>query len=410
MALQAPPPERRVRGKSSRGTVAQTPLPEPVELGDEATSESKRMVYLVTLPHPRLNRSSDGFPLTAPGSLTKPQVLQRFQDACTHPVYIDPHSLAGNHSVSLSRVGIWREFHKPDDAQQAEVHDHLAVLATSDSKFRFAPVKRALLRRHGLASHWSCTHTGYWSCVRYCAVPSPKKPSACLDKRPLLWAVNCEHPAVEDCTHEPVTANALRAKRLKQQHDAAEHGKEYPRVTEMDVWALVVRIGVKNTDDNRNAHLELANYAKKHCSVTMCAYLFKNRAKLPTLIDDIWQWECVEELASTARQTRLEALDTASQAPCVCGGQWSSFVTSSFAQNGLDIRELCHDVYLALGHGRQETTPVVVLAGSRSGEGKSVFLKPLHSVFASPRAVFASPNRGNFPFAGFAFCEGSLLG
>ena len=154
MALQAPPPARRARGKTPRGTVAQMPLLEPVELGDEATSESKRMVHLFTLPHPRLDQSSDGFPLAAPGSLTKPQVLQRFQDACAHPIYVNPHSLAGNYTVSLSRVCIWQEFHKPDDTQQAEVHDHLAVLATSDSNFRFAPVKCALFRSTKHSRSW----------------------------------------------------------------------------------------------------------------------------------------------------------------------------------------------------------------------------------------------------------------
>ena len=69
--MQAPPPDRRVRQKAPRGSVAQLPLPEPADLGDEATAETKRMVYLVTLSHPRPSRSADGFLLTAPGSLTK---------------------------------------------------------------------------------------------------------------------------------------------------------------------------------------------------------------------------------------------------------------------------------------------------------------------------------------------------
>ena len=69
--MQAPPPDRRVRQKAPLGSVAQWPLPVLADLGDEATAETKRMVYLVTLSHPRLSRSADGFLLTAPGSLTK---------------------------------------------------------------------------------------------------------------------------------------------------------------------------------------------------------------------------------------------------------------------------------------------------------------------------------------------------
>ena len=209
--------------------------------------------------------------------------------------------------------------------------------------------------------------------------------------------------------NEPITANALRANRLKREHDAAEAGEQEPRVTELDVWALVVRSGVKNTDDNRHAHLELASYAKKHCSVIMCAWLFKNRMKLPNLIDDVWQWERVEELAAVARQTRMEALDSASQSPCVCSGQWPAFVTSSLAQNGINAGELCHDIYASLQHGRSETTPIVVLAGAQGGEGKSVLLKPLLSVFSSPQAVFGTPERGNFPLLDLPFAKVAFL-
>ena len=61
---------------------------------------------------------------------------------------------------------------------QDHAHDHVAVLAAAS--FRFGAVKLALLQRYGLASHWSCTHTGYWSAVRYCCMPSPKKPKAAL--------------------------------------------------------------------------------------------------------------------------------------------------------------------------------------------------------------------------------------
>eukprot|EP00973_Karenia_brevis_P061948 8616170-Karenia_brevis.AAC.1 len=64
----------------------------------------------------------------------------------------------------------------------------------------FMPIKRALLERHGLASHWSASHNGYWSPIRYLYCPTVKKPEASLDKSYVLWACPpLKHPALDDC-------------------------------------------------------------------------------------------------------------------------------------------------------------------------------------------------------------------
>ena len=164
----------------------------------------------------------------APGSLNKEDSLQRFLDSCARPLYTDPNNVANRHTMPLEMCGVWRESHTPAPGEQAETHDHLPVKA--QVSFRLMPVKRALLRRRGLASHWSCTHVGYWSCVRYCAVPSPRKPLASLDPRPALWPQGA-HPDIEQCCHEPITAKALHQLRQKRVFDAAELGEQEPRVT-----------------------------------------------------------------------------------------------------------------------------------------------------------------------------------
>ena len=64
--------------------------------------------------------------------------------------------------------------------------------------------------------------------------------------------------------------------------------------------------------------------------------------------------------------------------------------------NGIDLAELCADVLRSLTAGRSEATPVLVMAGSRGGEGKSFFLKPLISVYGH-EYVFPAPEPGSFP-------------
>ena len=139
---------------------------------DGEAADARRQVYLVTFPHPR-----PGSPLTAPSTLSREGIMGKLLEACAAPVSAFPNIQA--QPISLDNAAVFREYHKPDAAGEAHGHYHIAVKGTS--AFRFASVKRALQEKFGLASHWSCTHHGYWSPVRYCTIPSPAKPRAALD-------------------------------------------------------------------------------------------------------------------------------------------------------------------------------------------------------------------------------------
>ena len=296
----------------------------------------------------------------------------------------------------MKQLGVFREFHVEDENGVAHAHYHIAVLA--ERGFMFLLVKRALLKDHGLASQWSCTHIGYSSVIRYLFHPSPpKKPDASLDKGALKWAATgYEHPPFEECCSEPLTAKALAARRMAQDRTAAENSEGPPKITELGVWPVVVQHGFKNTAEDQNAKMKLMVWSKKHASQPMQMFLFKNRARLGSLIDDIWQWESVEADLEVARLNRMEALKAAAIGPCACQGLWAAAVKQSFDANGIDVRALCSDILAALETGRDESIPVVVLVGARGGEGKSLLLKALYSVYGNEH-VFKTPEKGNFP-------------
>ena len=132
----------------------------------------------------------------------------------------------------------------------------------------------------------------------------------------------------------------------------------------------------------------------------MVSYLFKNRAKLPALIDDIWAWEEVDASVELARRTRIQLLTDALQSACVCGGAWTRYVEASLEVNGIDAKALATDILQALDAGRGERTPVLVLAGRQGGEGKSMTLKPFFKVFRLPGQVFPTPTHEKFPLQG----------
>ena len=361
---------------------------------EEAGTSTLRQVYLVTFPHPRAAASVDGVALVAPETMSKDNLLRCFQEACKHPVYVDAWNRQHQPAVPLQQAGVWRELHKPDGNGDAHAHDHVAVLAAR--QFRFLPVKRALLQLYGLASHWSCTHTGYWSVVRYLALPSAGKPQAALDTQPALWAEGGQHPPVDECTHEPLTASALRKRRMRAEATAAEAGAKEPKVSELDVWPIVVRHGFRNTADDQTAHLQLIAFAKERCSAAMQSFLFRHRHRLPGLIDDVWQWECVGDTLTSARQSREAALRVAAAGKCVCHGRWLEQAVAILVANNVPVRDLCRSVYEAFAAGRSEKVPVITFAGERGGEGKSFILKPMAAIFGH-EYVFPSPQAGNFP-------------
>ena len=277
---------KRLREKASPAPgAAQEPLAALPDFEAEEKSGSRKCVYNVTFPHPQQARSAGGVLLLAPEKLTKEEMQTHFLAACADPLYTDQRS----GSVTLELASVFAEFHKADAEGAAHKHYHVGV--KSAQPFRFLPVKRALLHDFGLASHWSCTHEGYWSVIRYCFVPSPQKPRAALDPSPLVWAREGKHPPLLECCHEPLQAEALRKRRQLLDDRAAETGEKPAKMSEMDVWPVVVGKGFRNTPEDRTAHLRLIAFAKRSCSAPMQQFLFRIRARLPALIDDVWSWE-----------------------------------------------------------------------------------------------------------------------
>ena len=121
-------------------------------------------------------------------------------------------------------------------------------------------------------------------------------------------------------SQEPNTAKALRAKRDASVRCLAEKGRPIPRATEMDLYAIIVKQGFRNTPDNRSAHKALAVYCKQHCSPEVYRFAFQSRLELPALIDDVWTWELMEEDLTSVSQTPVQRLLQAGGSGVFAGG------------------------------------------------------------------------------------------
>ena len=130
-----------------------------VESSENASARKEN--YLVTLPHPVKALSEGGYKLRPPESLTRLETFLAYMDCCANPDYQDPKSIKNGCSVQMAMVGVFKELHDASEDGVQHGHTHLVVQGGMGGGFRFLPVKRALLKRHGLASHWSCSHEGH---------------------------------------------------------------------------------------------------------------------------------------------------------------------------------------------------------------------------------------------------------
>ena len=92
-------------------------------------------------------------PIRSPATYTRKEFLDALLDACSSPAYTQNNAAQGFGPVQLVRVLVAREFHAPNSSGQKNVHYHAAVLGLTS--FRFGCVKRALLEKHGMPTHWS---------------------------------------------------------------------------------------------------------------------------------------------------------------------------------------------------------------------------------------------------------------
>jgi hypothetical protein len=356
-----------------------------------------KSVYLVTFP--ALVHSTTAIQgLKCPSTFTREGIARRLTEAVKHPVYNNPAHASLTRSTEVVAYVVFREFHqlRPGDTKRL-AHFHVAVKASSS--FRFGPVKLALQKNFGLASHWSTSHDGFWSAVKYGYTPSPNKTTEELDATPYVWQRGPEKASLFELSQEPLTAAALRSRRETKVQVAAEAGKQEPRATELDLYPFIVRHNIRNTADFQYADDLLVQKLKAHGGPALTALAFKLRARLTSLINDVWAWEEVDDRLALVSATRLQRLEQAATEPCLCEGRWRAQAEEALKVNGITPQWFCSDILGSLRDGRREDRPVVVLVGRLGGEGKSFLLAPLRRMFGFD-LVQHTPQPGSFPLLG----------
>eukprot|EP00973_Karenia_brevis_P070357 9780327-Karenia_brevis.AAC.1 len=317
-------------------------IPQLIEdVGTENVSTAKA-VYLVTLAHPKSSHAQDGTPLKPPSSYQKKEIIQAFLSAmeATNSGRITP--------LSFELLCVFREKHASE-----ELHDHVATKAQRG--YRFMALKRYLLQHYGLASHWSCSHDGYHTCISYGYEPNPPHKSlADLDKEPERWALKGVHPPLEKASKGPVTGKAIGAHRESARLKRLDQ-KKTTKFEDIDLWPIVIR---ENILDSPVSAEMLMGYAKRCGGEHMVKFCFRQWDKLPQLIQRCWKIERVEDFVAKAHKSRVDVLRESAQSACVCGGCWGPMARELLEANGIPPGVWCEAMMHSMVHGRSNGTLV----------------------------------------------------
>lgn len=362
------------------------------DLGVEDVTKSKR-AYLVTLPHTTEEMSQDGHKLIPPRNFTPAQVGACFLAAlaATQSGRVAP--------LAFLLLSVFLERHS-----NGEVHYHVAVLG--ERCFRFSSLKKELLRKHGLASHWSCSRDSYASCVAYCYLPSRTKPMEELDPDPWLWAANnAPHPPLAEASRAPVTSKAMLSKRETERMRQHADGKGEKRFREVDMWPIVIEQNIQGGPDSGE---RLMAYAKKCGGPMMVDFCFHNWDRLQAIVGKSWKVQHVETFIEFQSKSRWEVLQDALKGACTCQGEWAGFARQILHQNEILEGTWCTAVATALKEGRAKGT-LVCHAGLHGNEGKSFLLRPLLRMFGPDGVFVAPPSKSAFPLLGLEKARLALL-
>jgi hypothetical protein len=359
---------------------------------EDVPNEKARLeVFLVTLAAILTETAEQaqqaGRPLRTLDGVTREMVLQAVLDAVQHPV-VD-HGRGGRpRTLPLTAMAAVVFLELP-------LHFHVAVKLSSQT--RFLPLKQALRQRSAFASHWSTSHTMFFSTVRYGAFATARKPY--VDLTPLQWTADGTVMNLYHESQEPFTATALKRRReQREQHPDPQDAGQNSRFTKLDFTAVVIAERLKTP----NAVME---YVQGKGSAAMQKYVNLNQRKLKEFIVDAWEWHSAAENAAKERESDWALIRRLAAESCSCGAHcsWQDATAAFFRRNASTIDEeflaACLAEIIVKGPSKKVRVPLIC---GPTNAGKSTVTDPIDAVFG-PASVFHTPALGaTMPLANLA--------
>ena len=355
-----------------------------MELGPEVAGVGggriRQTVYLITFARVLQATMVANPNLKDPSGLSARTILNVVRNAIDNPLLGPGNGRPPNRQESpIQKMVVFRERH-----QDGSFHFHVGVLLTV--ALGFITAKRALLMRHGLLSHWSSTHSEWWSVVRYGYMPNPpKKPKAALDPAPLKWAKRGVPFDLHEDSQEPYNAKSWRTRHEKREVEAADEGKAC-KFSRMDLQSVILSKGLKTKE-------AVVTYASMHGSASMKAYVKQVQRKLQEHIDDAEEWIAAPAVFAAQSLSEWDILCRAAEEACPHGDQciYAQAAKEFFRAHAASLSQnaLAANLRGVIMSGPSKDVRVPFLIGT-TNTGKSTLVESFDALFGEA-AVFHLP-------------------
>jgi len=351
------------------------------------------MVFLITfaavLEETALTSTT---PLKTLAGLTREMVRDAVLDAIANPVDLQPSGGRPRKNTPAAE--------KLVVALEEPLHFHVALKLTALQ--RFLPFKQALRDRHGLASHWSTTHTLFWSTTRYLVFGNEEKQ---VDKVAdmVQWTHDGRTMNLYEESQEPDNSKVLKARREKKEIEAAAQPQtKKPRFSKPDFTALVLAEGLKTPN-------AVMRYVKAKGSEGARSFVQRHEEQLPRLLRFAKKWDNAEDNAALEEETEWQTIQRISQKSCSCTGgkcQWEVAAEAFFARQKATIDEELLAAVLAkvIQQGPGKCARVPMIAGVTNA-GKSTVLDPVDPVFGYEHVLHTPAENSTMPLANLVVSE-----
>ena len=273
-----------------------------------------------------------------------------------------------------------------------EVPKHFHVAIKLSCRTPFLVFKNALRDRHGLASHWSQSHSMFWSAVRYGTTATESKPE--VDAAPLTWTHDGVSLDLFAESQEPYIASVVRKRRelatMRPDPAKVAKGACSEKFTKLDLVTLIISEDLKTPS-------EVLLYVQRHGSAAMQAYVSRQQGRLQEHITHANEWSAAEAIVQEEKESEWALLQRLAGDSCACEGEceWSHAAHDFFERNAqwIDGDRLAACVAAVVRDGPAKTRRVPLLVGP-SNAGKSTIFDPVDNVFGAD-AVFHTPAMGS---------------
>ena len=320
-------------------------------------------------------------PLRDPASVTKLEFRKALQDSLQNPM----HDLkrGGRPSSRAFELDVYMGVKEGS----AEEQHHHAALKLHAAKLRFLPFKLAMRWRHGIATHWSTSHSQLWSAIRYLHCTTEHK--KVVDRQPELWTRDGRKLNLYDESQEPWQAAAWNRKRETAISEPFAKKTKKDGFNKLDFSALVLQHRLLTP----SAVLE---HMQEKGSKAMQLWIHSRQRKLKEFIKDALDMEDAKNAAALERETPWALVERLSKGTCSCGQDgclWWSLASDFFENNPqIDRERLAAALRKVICGGPCKEARVPLIVG-KPNCAKSTVLDPVRKVFGEQR-VMGKPKLG----------------